>query len=111
MAALLHGADQVYYSNLALPGRLDERLSLVLTTLRMHGVHHSVVKAERDSNWSSGIIWWDHLHGTFRATPLPRAITIGVDDPDAAADVRFNAALRAPFIRNPTGDAHQPAHV
>ncbi len=86
-----------HHSNLALPGRWDERLSLVLTTPRMHGIHHSVVPAERDSNWSSGISVWDHLHGTFRAIPSQCAIMIGVDDADAAADVAIAAALRAPF--------------
>ncbi len=94
-----------HHSNLALPGRWDERLSLVLTTPRMHGIHHSVVPAERDSNWSSGISWWDHLHGSFRATPPPRAITIGVDDAHAADDVAIGAALRAPFIRDPSSKA------
>lgn len=88
-----------HHSNLALPGDWDRRLSLVLTTPRMHGIHHSVVKAERDSNWSSGISLWDHLHGTFRAVPGPRAITIGVDDPWTMADVPIEPALRAPFVR------------
>lgn len=89
-----------HHSNLALPGRWDERLSLLLTTPRMHGIHHSVVPAEQDSNWSSGISWWDRLHGTFRATRPPRAITVGVEDAHAAADVAIAAALRAPFVRH-----------
>ena len=86
-----------HHSNLALPGEWDRQLSRVLTTPRMHGIHHSVVKAERDSNWSSGISLWDHLHGTCRALPPPRAITIGVDDLCMMADVPLEAALRAPF--------------
>ena len=88
-----------HHSNLALPGEWDRRLSLVLTTPRMHGIHHSVVPAERHSNWSSGISLWDHLHGTYRALPPPRAITIGVDDPCMMADVPLEAAMRAPFRR------------
>ena len=86
-----------HHANLALPHDWDRRLSLVLTTPRMHGIHHSVVKAERDSNWSSGISLWDHLHGTYRALPPPRAITIGVDDHCMMADVPLEAAMHAPF--------------
>ncbi len=89
-----------HHSNWALPRGWDERLSWILTTPRMHGIHHSVVKAERDSNWSSGISVWDRLHGTFRRLPPPRTITIGVDDPCARADVPIEAALRAPFARS-----------
>ena len=86
-----------HHSNLALPGRWDERLSCLLTTPQMHGIHHSVVTAERNSNWSSGISLWDHLHRTYRRQPPPRAIRIGVDDPLALTDVGIEAAMRAPF--------------
>lgn len=88
-----------HHANLALPGEWDRWLSLIFTTPRMHGIHHSAVPAERDSNWSSGISLWDHLHGSFRALPPPREIVIGVDDPCMMADVPIEAALRAPFVR------------
>lgn len=91
-----------HHSNLALPDGWDARLSWVLTTPRMHGIHHSVVKAERESNWSSGISIWDRLHRTFRASPAPRAIRIGVDDRFMLADVPIIPALRAPFRRAAT---------
>ena len=42
-------------------------LPRVLTTPRMHGIHHSAMRNETNSNWSSGLSHiWDHLHGTFR---------------------------------------------
>ena len=87
-----------HHSNWALPPPWDERLALLFTTPRMHGIHHSAVQAERDSNWSSGLSLWDRLHGTFRNLPPAHAITIGVDDPRAMADVSIEAALRAPFF-------------
>ena len=86
-----------HHSNFALPANWDERVSWLLTTPRMHGIHHSLVKAERDSNWSSGISLWDRLHGTYRRLPPPHAITIGVDDPRALADTGIERALSAPF--------------
>ena len=92
-----------HHSNLALPRWWDDRLSWLLTTPRMHGIHHSMTRRLRDSNWSSGISLWDRLHGTYRAAPnsapAPRAIAIGVDDPLARADVAIEAAMRAPFVR------------
>ena len=94
-----------HHSNWALPPGWDRRLSWLLTTPRMHGIHHSVLPAERHSNWSSGISLWDRLHGSFRATPPPRAVRIGVDDPRARADVALPAALLAPFRRTPA-DRH-----
>ena len=92
-----------HHSNWSLPAGWDERLSWLLTTPRMHGIHHSVVPAERDSNWSSGISLWDRLHGSFRATPPPRAVVIGVEDDFAAADIPISGALSAPFRRHLAG--------
>ncbi len=89
-----------HHSNWALPPGWDERLSWLITTPRMHGIHHSTGKAERDSNWSSGISLWDRIHGTFRQLPPPRAITIGVDDPHASEDVAIGRALLAPLVRS-----------
>ena len=53
-------------SNLSLPPGWDRRLARVLTTPGMHGIHHSTVRGETDSNWSSGLSLWDRLHRTFR---------------------------------------------
>ena len=55
-----------HHSNLQLPRGWDRSLSWLLTTPKMHGIHHSIVPAERDSNWSSGLSLWDRLHGTYR---------------------------------------------
>ena len=86
-----------HHSNLRMPGRWDERLSLLLTTPRMHGIHHSTRLDERESNWSSGISLWDRLHGTFVLNIDQSNIRIGVDDPDAANDTLLLPALAAPF--------------
>lgn len=86
-----------HHSNLRLPNGWDERLSLAFTTPAMHGIHHSSVKAERDSNWTSGFSFWDRLHGTFRRRPPQGQIAIGVADPRAEADIVFERSLTAPF--------------
>lgn len=89
-----------HHSNLRLPGRWDDRLSLVFTTPKMHGVHHSKVPEEMDSNWSSGLSLWDRLHGTLRRKPQD-AIDIGVADRASLADLSLANSLTAPFRATP----------
>ena len=89
-----------HHSNLRLPTRWDERLSLVFTTPRMHGVHHSKVREEMDSNWSSGLSLWDRLHGTLRSKPQ-ELIDIGVADRASLADLPLANSLTAPFRELP----------
>ena len=86
-----------HHSNLRLPAGIDRALSTVITTPRMHGIHHSQRLDEMDSNWSSGISIWDRLHGTYRADVPQGAITIGVDDEHAARDIGLIPALESPF--------------
>ncbi|MEW4449757.1 sterol desaturase family protein [Qipengyuania sp. JC766] len=89
-----------HHANLRLPKGWDRALRTVLTTPEMHGIHHSKVRQERDSNYTSGISVWDRLHGTYRDRPAPRAIAIGVDERDEA-DLPIARSLTAPFRRTP----------
>lgn len=67
------------HSNLRLPEALDDLLArLLVVTPRMHGIHHSDVQEETDSNWSSLFPWWDWLHGTLRLDVPQEQITIGL---------------------------------
>jgi len=93
-----------HHSNMKLPSGADEALAHVLTTPKMHGIHHSSAKDERDSNFTSGISLWDRLHGTFRADVLQDDIDIGVDDPLAKEDIAIDRALSAPFKKQPDQD-------
>ncbi len=88
-----------HHSNLRLPPQLDRRLSWLLTTPRMHGIHHSVVRGETHSNWSSGFSLWDRLHGTFRWDTAPRDGGIGVPAYRDPAQTGIAASLRMPFRR------------
>lgn len=91
------GSVLFHHSNLRLPEGADEALSTVLTTPKMHGIHHSQRVDEMDSNWSAGFSFWDRLHGTFRQDVPQHQITIGVDDPLAERDIDLLPALEAPF--------------
>ena len=71
-------ATQFHHSNWRLPRRIETMLNLVIVTPRMHGIHHSIVKSETDSNWSTVFCWWDRLHGSHRMDIAQDEITIGV---------------------------------
>ncbi len=67
-----------HHSNVELPKTIESVLSMFVVTPRLHGIHHSVVQMETDSNWSSGLSVWDRLHGTFRNVSKHEGIRIGV---------------------------------
>ena len=76
--ALLMLSILFHHSNVRLPVRLERRLNRLVVTPRMHGIHHSTVREETDSNWSSGLALWDRLHGTLRLDVPQAALDIGV---------------------------------
>lgn len=87
-----------HHSNFRLPRRIEEPLTWLVMTPRLHGIHHSIVDEERDSNFSSGLTLWDRLHGTLR-TDVPRdTITIGVLPYRAPHQVTLAKTLRVPFV-------------
>lgn len=86
-----------HHSNVEIPIGWERIFNRVFVTPRMHGVHHSIVKDETNSNWSSGLTVWDWLHGTLRLNVPQQEITIGVpafQDPDA---VVLPKVLAMPF--------------
>lgn len=89
-----------HHSNVRLPEAAERWVAWFVATPRLHGVHHSVVREETDSNWSSGLTIWDRVHGTYRADSPQEAITIGAPD---APGLTLAAALALPFRRATDG--------
>lgn len=87
-----------HHSNVRLPIRLERVLNLVLVTPRMHGIHHSQVRGETNSNYSVVFSWWDRLHRTIGLNVPQSAITIGVPAYGTADNVIWSALL-LPFRR------------
>jgi sterol desaturase/sphingolipid hydroxylase (fatty acid hydroxylase superfamily) len=86
-----------HHSNVELPCEVELWLCRILVTPRMHGIHHSIVHDETDSNWSSGLTLWDWLHGTLRLNVPQQAITIGVPAYQDSKDVTLPKVLVMPF--------------
>jgi sterol desaturase/sphingolipid hydroxylase (fatty acid hydroxylase superfamily) len=85
------------HSDLRLPLRVERGLQFLVVTPRMHGIHHSSVREETDSNWSSGLTVWDWLHGTLRLDVPQRAIAIGTAGYRDPRELALPALLAMPF--------------
>jgi sterol desaturase/sphingolipid hydroxylase (fatty acid hydroxylase superfamily) len=86
-----------HHSNVRLPVEVERRLNRFIVTPRMHGIHHSMVRRERDANWSSGLTLWDKLHGTLRLDVPQDEIEIGVPLYRAPAELGLIEILKLPF--------------
>lgn len=88
-----------HHSNLRLPLMAERWLNLILVTPRMHGIHHSEIRRENNSNFSVVFPWWDRLHRTLRLNIPQSQIVIGIPGYAAIADSRLRVALLMPFRR------------
>lgn len=86
-----------HHSNLRLPLALERPLNFLIVTPRMHGIHHSQVHNETDSNYSVVFSFWDRLNRTYRSDIPQDEITIGVPGYYEPDDNRALAALSFPF--------------
>lgn len=86
-----------HHSNVRLPIRLERLLNLVIVTPRMHGIHHSQVRNETNSNYSVVFSWWDRLHRTLGLNVPQSAIVIGVPAYSDPADNSLSNDLLLPF--------------
>ncbi len=75
---IFEAATLFHHSNWKLPYRLEKGMSKLIVTPRMHGIHHSIVKNETDSNYSIIFNFWDRLHRSLRLDIPQQEINIGV---------------------------------
>jgi sterol desaturase/sphingolipid hydroxylase (fatty acid hydroxylase superfamily) len=87
-----------HHSNLRIPIQVERKLNRLIVTPRMHGIHHSIVKEETNSNWSSGFTIWDWLHGTLQLNIRQDEITIGVPAYRTPEDVELLEVIKLPFV-------------
>jgi sterol desaturase/sphingolipid hydroxylase (fatty acid hydroxylase superfamily) len=96
---LFNCATMFHHSNLHLPVHWERRLNRVLVTPRMHGVHHSVVAPETNSNYSVVFSWWDRLNRSLRLNLRQADLVIGVPGYLRPGDNRILPLLALPFGR------------
>lgn len=100
-----------HHSNIELPESIEHILSKFLVTPRLHGIHHSVVRAETDSNWSSGLSIWDRFHDTFRDIYQHDGVTIGVPAFRRQVDLELIPLLEMPFVEQRPSWELPPANM
>ena len=97
---LLNGTSLFNHGNVRLPGGLDRVLRRFVVTPDMHRVHHSIHKAETNSNFGFNFSWWDRLFGTYRAEPGAGhgEMTIGLEQFREASRLSVRRLLLMPFV-------------
>ncbi len=67
---VLSSFSLVTHANLRLPTSVDAWLRWFVVTPDMHRIHHSVLRAEHDSNYGFNITLWDRLFGSYTPHPM-----------------------------------------
>jgi len=102
--------SQFNHANIRFPLWLDNALSRVVVTPRMHRVHHHYVLPYTDSNYGNIFSIWDRLFGTFSKMDNEK-IVFGIDTHMSAHEhSRIGSLLKIPFqgYRPPTGAKFEP---
>jgi len=92
-------ATMFHHSNVRLPVGLERWLNKIIVTPRMHGVHHSAVGAETNSNYSVIFRWWDYLHRSLRLNIPQKEVVIGVPGYLLPHDNAVGRLIALPFTR------------
>jgi len=96
---LLNATSMFNHTNVALPSWLEPIARWLVVTPQMHQVHHSIERAETDSNFGFNLPWWDRLFGTYRAKPSAgeQGVTIGLPIFRDVAELAIIRLLTQPF--------------
>jgi sterol desaturase/sphingolipid hydroxylase (fatty acid hydroxylase superfamily) len=96
---LLNTTSMFNHTNVKLPPWLEAVARWIVVTPQMHQVHHSIVRAETDSNFGFNLPWWDRLFGTYRAEPVAgeTGIVIGLPIFRDRAELHITRLLTQPF--------------
>jgi sterol desaturase/sphingolipid hydroxylase (fatty acid hydroxylase superfamily) len=89
-----------HHANIALPERLDRLLRIFVATPAMHKVHHSRIRIETDSNYTSLLSFWDRIFGSFRLRPDLAAVKMGLNGWSEPCYQTLPGMLATPFRQN-----------
>jgi sterol desaturase/sphingolipid hydroxylase (fatty acid hydroxylase superfamily) len=86
-----------HHSNVRMPIHLERLLNKVIVTPRMHGIHHSQVHRENNSNFGTIFPWWDRLHRTLGLNIQQSQLEVGIPGYTLPEDNTVRSALLMPF--------------
>ena len=96
----------LHHANVSL-GPLDRPLRWLIVTPYMHKVHHSRLRPETDSNYSTLFSFWDRLFRSYRMRDDCRTIDLGLADFDDDSWQSIPGMLKTPFI-SPSRSPSEP---
>ncbi len=107
---LLNGTSMFNHGNVYLAPALDRILRLAVVTPDMHRVHHSIIRAETDSNYGFNLSCWDRVFGTYCAQPQAghEGMTIGINDFRDPAELALGRMLLQPLRGGEDREGDQP---
>jgi sterol desaturase/sphingolipid hydroxylase (fatty acid hydroxylase superfamily) len=86
-----------HHNNVRFPESLDRWLQTIIVTPAIHRVHHSRLRMETDSNYSSIFSFWDRMAGTFRLRRDGQPVNFGLDEFDGEEWQRLSGLIVMPF--------------
>ncbi|GGF20118.1 sterol desaturase family protein [Hymenobacter cavernae] len=95
--AVFEACTAFHHANLRLPFGLERQLARFMVTPRVHGIHHSVVQRETQSNFGVVLSLWDRLHRTLRLNVPQQHVTIGVPAYADADEQTIRQLLKLPL--------------
>ncbi|MDP4823173.1 MAG: sterol desaturase family protein [Aestuariivirgaceae bacterium] len=99
--AMLNASAVYTHGNYALPVKLDATIRKLFCTPDMHRVHHSIIRAETDSNYGFFLSIWDHMFRTYKPEPAlgQSGVVLGLPEYEARPTPNFWQLLKLPFKR------------
>lgn len=94
---IFEAATQFHHSNTKLPLGFEKVLNYLIVTPRMHGIHHSIIKRETDSNYAVIFSFWDRIHRTVRLNIPQSEIITGVPAYSDESELTVGKLLGLPF--------------
>lgn len=96
---VLEASTEFHHSNLRLPAKFERVLNWFIVSPRAHGIHHSIVARETNSNYSNFLLVWDRLHRTVRLDVPQEKIVVGVPAYRDSSELNVVSLLLMPFRR------------
>lgn len=100
------------HGNVRLPHAFDRVLRWFVVTPAMHAIHHSIERADRDTNFGFSIPLWDRLFGTYRSESVVSRPAIGMPEHQQGPPQTLRWMVMLPFRSSidRTNPAHSESH-
>jgi len=96
---VFEACTQFHHSNMKLPLKVERALNRLIVTPRMHGIHHSMVRSETDSNYSVIFSFWDRIHRTAKLNIPQQQVVIGIPMYSNHDELTIGFLLKLPFTK------------